>query len=153
MALDYSVMEKKPLVKDLLLNPLGKEHPARILSAQGTPGSARNIFPRLNLCTWRNLLARIMGWVVGSLLSHSFAFRMGLKPTFNFKAFHLGRVMASSSPSAIVSSASALLSPPPKAVSFPFGCSASSSPSVIVSSASALLSPPPQAVSFPFGCS
>jgi hypothetical protein len=63
MALHCFVMEKKPLVKDVLLNPLGKEY----------PGSARKILPRLNLRTWRNLLVRILGsvrWVfVGSFVS------------------------------------------------------------------------------------
>lgn len=83
MALDCSVMEKKPLVKDVLPNPLGKEH----------PGSARKILPHLNLCTWRNLLVRILGQFVGSLLGRSFASGLGLKPTFGFKGFCLRRVM------------------------------------------------------------
>jgi hypothetical protein len=93
MALDCFVMEKTPLVKDLPLNPLGKEHPACVLFVQGTPRLARKILPHLNLRMWRNLLMRMMGWVVGSLPSCSFAFGLGLKPTFSFKGFRLGRVM------------------------------------------------------------
>jgi hypothetical protein len=91
MALDCFVMEKKPLVKDLPLNPLGKEHPACVLFVQGTPRLARKILPHLNLRMWRNLLMRMMGWVVGSLPSCSFAFGLGLKPTFSFKGFRLGQ--------------------------------------------------------------
>jgi hypothetical protein len=66
---DCSVMEKEPLGKDLLLKLQGKEHPARFLSAQGTPGSTRKILLRLNLRTWRNLLVRMMGRIlVGSFV-------------------------------------------------------------------------------------
>lgn len=92
LALDYSVMEKEPLGKNLLPKPQGKEHPTRFLSAQGKLGSARKILPCLNLRTWRNLLVRMMSQVVGSLLD-SFDFELGLKPTFNFKGFRLGLVM------------------------------------------------------------
>jgi hypothetical protein len=81
MALDCSVMEKKPLVKDLLLNQLGKEHPARVLSTQGTPRSTRKILPRLNLCTCWNLLVSIMGRIAaGSFV----CFRAGSKTHFQF---------------------------------------------------------------------
>jgi hypothetical protein len=86
-------MENEPLAKDLLLNPQGKEHLARFLFAEGTPGLLRKILPRLNLRTWGNLLVRMMGRVVGSLLGRLFAFGLGLKPTFKFKGFRLGRVM------------------------------------------------------------
>jgi hypothetical protein len=93
LALGCSVMKKEPQGKDLLLKLQGKEHPVRFLSTQGTPRLARKTLPHLNLCTWRKLLVRMMGQVVGLLMGRSFAFVLGLKPTFSFKGFHLGRVM------------------------------------------------------------
>jgi len=59
--LDYSVMEKDLLGKDLQV----KGHPARLLSAQDTPGSAHLLtWPRLNLRTWNSS----EGWVIRVLL-------------------------------------------------------------------------------------
>jgi hypothetical protein len=66
--MDCSMLEKEPLGKDLLLNLQRKEHSARLLSAQGTPGSARKTLPHLNLRTWRNLIVRLVGRVVGSFV-------------------------------------------------------------------------------------
>jgi hypothetical protein len=80
LALDCFVMEKEPLGKDLLLKLQGKEHPACFLYAQGTPGLARKIMPRLNLRTWRNLLMRMMGQVVGLFV----CFWVGSKTHFQF---------------------------------------------------------------------
>jgi hypothetical protein len=36
---------------------------------------------------------RLMGRVFGSLMGHSYPFGLGLKPTFSFKGFRLGKVM------------------------------------------------------------
>lgn len=58
------MLEKDPLGKDLMLILQGKEHPTRLLSAQGTPGSTRKSLPRLNLRMWRNFLVRLVGQVV-----------------------------------------------------------------------------------------
>jgi hypothetical protein len=85
LALDCSVLEKKPVGKDLLLNLQGKDHHARLLSAQGAPGLVRKSLPRLNLQTWRNILVRFVGQIVGSLMGRSLAFGLGLKPIFSFK--------------------------------------------------------------------
>jgi hypothetical protein len=91
--LDCSVMEKDPLGKDLLLNLQSKRHPARLLSAQGTPGSTRLLtWPRLNVWTW-NILVKVLSQVVGSFVGHPCAFGLALKPTSSVKGFRLGRVL------------------------------------------------------------
>jgi hypothetical protein len=90
--LDCSMLEKELQGKDLPLNLQGKGRSTRLLSTQGKPSVARKTVPRLNLRTW-NFLVKLLSRVFGSLMRHSYAFRLGLKPNFSFKGLRLGRVL------------------------------------------------------------
>jgi hypothetical protein len=94
LAMDCSVLEKEPLGKDLMLNLHSKGHPACLPPAQGTPVLARKSLPHLKLRAWRNLLVRLVGRVVESLLGRSFGFGLGLIPNLSSKGFRQGRVLA-----------------------------------------------------------